>query len=305
MKAKVFISCGQASADERKVSEEVASWLQSEGYEPYVAIKVQSICDLNAGIIGELKSSDIYLFINFQREKVIGASGEFNRGSVYTNQELAVAYALGFEKLLVINQKTTKKEGVLDFIVCNTPEFERPDEVLGIVKQAIVDARWSSSYSRHLRLEKVEWGPNVRYGDHTGNRLVRVLYAKIKNPRSDIGASDASVRLAHIKNISDGSSTESPDRSPLKVTGSGSSYAQAIFPVSEGSVDLLAVNLENQCEVFLNSHLDVVPRMPIIRGIGSYELTFEAFAFGFPIRLFRIKVELTGSIDSTTAVIVV
>lgn len=61
MPAKVFISCGQASDKERYFASVVGEWFRAEGYKPYIAIDVQKILDLNAGIIGELKTSDAAL----------------------------------------------------------------------------------------------------------------------------------------------------------------------------------------------------------------------------------------------------
>ncbi len=76
MPARVFISCGQAIEEERNVSNELEQWFRSEGYDPYVAIQVQTIGDLNAGIIEALKASD-YVFINFQRDKIVAGKDEF------------------------------------------------------------------------------------------------------------------------------------------------------------------------------------------------------------------------------------
>src|ERR1700694_1305689 len=122
MPSRVFISCGQDN-EERAVSNQLEQWFRSEGYDPYVAVQVQTIRDLNAGIIGALKTSDYYIFINFRREKVIRATDEFYRGSLYSHQELAIAYAFGFDHILVVNHKEVRAEGVQKFIVTNIREF--------------------------------------------------------------------------------------------------------------------------------------------------------------------------------------
>jgi hypothetical protein len=98
MKSKVFVSCGQRP-DEIEVARKVGNLLEGRGFKVYIAIDVQTILEINTGIIRELKDSDCYLFVNFRREQIGGE----HRGSLFSNQELAIAYALGFERILVIN----------------------------------------------------------------------------------------------------------------------------------------------------------------------------------------------------------
>ena len=83
MKSKVFVSCGQRP-EEKAVASKVALLLESRGFAAYVAIDVQTILDINGGIIRELKNSDCFLFINFCRDKI----GDRHRGSLFSNQEL-------------------------------------------------------------------------------------------------------------------------------------------------------------------------------------------------------------------------
>ena len=79
MPGRVFISCGQKDEEERGAARAVADMLRGLGFDPYVAARVQSILDLNGEIIGELKRSDYYIFINFRREQIVG--GEY-RGTL-------------------------------------------------------------------------------------------------------------------------------------------------------------------------------------------------------------------------------
>jgi hypothetical protein len=94
MPGKMFVSCGQKIEEEIRTAGAIEDWLTDEGFRPYVAIQAQTILDLNGEIIRELKQSDFYLFINFRRESL---GDESFRGSLLTNQELAIAYSLGFE----------------------------------------------------------------------------------------------------------------------------------------------------------------------------------------------------------------
>lgn len=301
MPSKVFISCGQATNDEKKVASDVAQWLQSSGYDPYVAIEVQSLLDINGGIINELKRSDYYLFINLRREKVLGHDGEFYRGSVFTNQELAIAYVLGFDKVIFLNQKENRREGMFEYIGSNTPEFDSLNDVLSTVQTAIQKAQWNPNYSRNLAVENPHWStPDILYGDHTGSRKIKALYIEIHNKRNDLGAIDTVVRLNHITNPK-GQKKRSPDRSHLKCAGFSNHYSQTIWPKSQASYDILALDMNNQSNVFLSSAMDVIPRQPIITQSGRYILDYQVFSQGFPTTQFSIELNLSGN-HSTTSV---
>ena len=67
MPGRVFVSCGQKTDEERKAARTISDWLRTVGFDPYVATQVQTILDLNGEVIGQLKRSDFYLFVNFRR----------------------------------------------------------------------------------------------------------------------------------------------------------------------------------------------------------------------------------------------
>lgn len=299
MAGKIFISCGQATDDERKVASELASWFSGEGYNPYLAIETQSILDLNAGIISQLKTSDFYLFINFKREKISDNNAGLYRGSLFTNQELAIAYALGFEKMLILNQKGVKHEGMHKFMVSNIPEFSNHGELLDKVKKAVQKANWSPTYSRLLVFYQSGWGPTVNYTDRSEQRRIKVFHGHISNSRMDCGAIDAVARLAFITYPS-GNREQSPDRSHLKVSGQPG-YAQTIWPESTGTYDLLSLDINNQSQIFLNSSHDVYPRQPLISQNGEFLLEYEIFAQGFPPLRFSLRLNVTGDFTTTQA----
>lgn len=300
MPAKVFISCGQSSLEERKVAQQLGDWFKSKGYNPYVAIEVQSILDLNSGIIGELKTSDYYLFINFQREIVTGNAGnQFHRGSLYTNQELAIAYALGFDHMLLLNQKNSEKEGVFKFIVTNIPEFDAYSEVLLLVQNAVQKAGWRHDYTRQLAAANLRLADPVRYIGDSTPRVIRTLHVDIQNKRPDLGAVGCVARLVRF-GLHGQPLASSPDRSLIKVTGLPG-YAQTIWPMSHGAFDLFGILFGSKKHVFLNSALDVHPRQPIIDVPGNYHFEYEVFSQGFPPLIFNVLLKLTGDFATTTA----
>ena len=135
---------------------DVSKWFANQGYSTYVATEVQTIRELNSQIIDALKSSDYFLFINLPRESVSFTAGCGTcRGSIYSNQELAVAHAFGFEHMILVTHKNVVEEGVSKFLVVNTPKFDELNEILPIVQDAVAKSGWKSVFSRHLQLSNL------------------------------------------------------------------------------------------------------------------------------------------------------
>jgi hypothetical protein len=264
----------------------IADWLRSEGFAAYVATQVQTILDLNGEIISELKRCDYYLFVNFRRDAL--GDGTF-RGSLFTHQELAIAYSLGFEKMLFLNQAGVRTEGMLGFMVSNVPQFENSADAVDATKRAVHSSGWTPLYSRNLVVSRLRWGPQVGYRDQTGQRSVQVLYADISNRRPDLGAIGAVARLSAIVEL--GIRRISPDRSHLKATAYPG-YEQTIFPGDHAAFDMLALSLGQPHTLLLNSALDVSPRSALLASPGEYTLEYEVFAQGFPVLQFAIDVQL-------------
>jgi len=189
MKSRVFVSCGQRSNDEKGVARRICELLEGRGFSTYLAIDVQTILEINAGIIRELKNCDCYLFVNFRRERIGEAEGKnLYRGSLFSNQELAIAYSLGFERLLIINQDAVNPEGLLRYIGINTETFCDHNDCLAVVERALDRAGWTADYSRRLR------AGNLRFDDRMfkfGTLAGWFLYLDIYNHRPDIAALEA------------------------------------------------------------------------------------------------------------------
>jgi hypothetical protein len=305
MKSKVFLSCGQRP-DEKDVARKVGELLEKRGFDVYIAIDVQTILEINTGIIRELKGSDYYLFVNFCRERI----GVDYRGSLFSNQELAIAYALGFERILVINQKGIRPEGMLGYIGVNTETFDSFKDCCATVERALDRSGWTTDYSRRLSAGGLRFSDEViRCGGLAG----RFLYLDIRNNRPDIAALEATGRLSGFAR-SGQTLEQSRIRSPLKATGRPG-FSHTIFPKSHEAFDLLCVGIygepvglgrfappasgsfvgsalmQGEQGVFLNTALDVVGPQRLLTTPGIWVLHYEFFAIGFP--LLSVLIELT------------
>lgn len=262
---------------------------------------VQTIMDLNSGIIGALRTSDYYLLINFRREK-ISDDPLLYRGSLYTHQELAAAYVLGFQNMILISQRDVKSEGMLKPIVSNLPLFDTSDQILAIVQNAVIQAGWSPHFCRQLTLTKLRWGPFIHYQDHTmppnAPRPCKVLHGDIRNNRQDIAARHTICRLREVISLSDSPTVS--DQSLLKASGFVG-YEHTIWPLSLGSFDLFAVSFNNPSAIFLHSAMDVYPRNPVINIPGEYRLTYDVLAENLPPLSFQLGLNVTGDFKTVAA----
>ncbi len=305
MPGKVFISCGQNSSKEKKIADSIKTWLESpqNRYSAYVAIDVQNLFDINDAIVKELVLSDYYIFIDFRREP-IGWVWPFKRkyrGSLFTHQELALAYNLEFDHAIFIQEKGIALEGFLKYIQSNSRVFKKHLEILNLIQQEVERKNWSPLYSRHLVVGDIVRKPPIRYGDHTGERLVHIYEVIIKNKRKDKAAVNT---LAILKNIEgpNGSSIHL-DTSYLKWAGQ-IGYSRTIFPSRDASFCLLQLDYTNLLSVYLQSAADMHPRLPVITGhAGPYKLTYQVFAENFPLLEFTVLLTLTGNLNTTSVVL--
>lgn len=308
MSGRVFISCGQVTPAEKKVADAVKQWFHDNGFIPFVAIQAQSLADINSGIIDQLKQADFYVFVDFCRERLVpnGFINRFkqhpHRGSLFTNQELAIVFQLQFEQVIFLQQEGVKLEGLMRYMASNATQFNNLADVPSLVEHLVTERGWNPTYTRHLAVGESRWGPPVAYGDHTGQHRVRTFYVDVHNHRPDVGALDATARLERVVRA-DNTVTNNMDRSPLKATGQ-QGYAQVIWPQSYATWDCLSVSMENNCTVFLNSALDLVPRTPIISTAGEYVLTYEVFAQNFPVLRFNVELTVNDDPQRTFAALV-
>jgi hypothetical protein len=298
MSARVFISCGQRDG-EREIAQAVAQWFATRGYRPYVALEAQSIQNVNSGILGELRCADYYVFIDFRREAIGDGGDERFRGSLFSHQELAIAYAMGFEHAIFFREAGVKLEGVCAYLASNATRFEDRNAVPSLVAQAVELRNWQPEYSRNLVVGPLRMSDEpIQYRDLRG----RFLYADVQNRRPDVGATGVVARLSAFQ-LAGQPRQVSPNRSHLKVTGQQLAFQQTIWPCNHGAFDLLCVDLERGSCVYLNNALDVLPRPVLFDCAGEHVLEYEVFAHGFDVVRFAVRLHATSNCADASAVL--
>lgn len=129
--ARVFISCGQRSDEEKKVGLEIEKHFTDRGFETYFAEKVHSPDALTANIFRFLSESEFFVWIDFKRDRL---KNEDYRGSLFVNQELAIATFLALPGL-GFTEKGVRREGIADYQIFNAVSFEDSSEIVSIIER--------------------------------------------------------------------------------------------------------------------------------------------------------------------------
>ncbi len=299
MPGKVFVSCGQRSEEEKGLVSDVKQCLKRLGFEPFVASETQSINDLNSYIIKNLKLADYYVFIDLRREK-IGDQGY--RGSLFSNQELAIAYVLDFENTFFMQQKGILREGMNQYILGNPQEFETLDEALQLLENRAKS--WSTDYSRHLVADLRRYPKPIDYSDGTDYHQY-VWHVELRNLRKDFPAFSTVARLDKIETSNGG--ITSPDLAFLKWAGQAAAVFENVIPPQRAATfDAFAIEASSRYgnapgNVYLHSMADLRPRQPIITKPGNYKLHYQVLAQSFPLLEFCIALDHTGVATSSMA----
>lgn len=308
MSAKVFLSCGQNKAihEEIETANAIQKHLQEDfGMNVFVATE-ENFFEGNSSIFDNLKDSDYYIFINFERKVRLFHRQEDCFFSLYTHQELAMAFAYGFDEsnMLVFHKKGMRRTGILAGMVVNG-EFNDYSDVADVVIRKVHDKHWNSNYSRNLVLSSLQ--SNLHIGDRNdlfGNNQhfqEQITIINILNRRKDCAAVNCQVHLKRIVEYDNQQMTlrDNIDRNPVKASGVDG-YSHTIGPDETVSFDLFVYDCLRK-QLFMHTKSDVITphgcHKPLIARKGEYVLTFEAYAEHFPLLSFDIKVHLGDDVE--------
>jgi len=152
LRAQVFISCGQREdLGEVEVADRLAAALAKAGFEPYVATKQQTLRGLKENIFERLAESEYFLFVDFRREQIAETEPALYRGSVFSQQELAVAAHLDIEVIAFQEEGVKLLEGILAFMQANCIRFrDRATLPVKVINVDLFGKRHETPLIRHF-----------------------------------------------------------------------------------------------------------------------------------------------------------
>jgi hypothetical protein len=196
-KARVFVSCGQRGTSERQTARRIRTLVGALGFCPYLAFEAHSSKSLTEGIYGHLRTAEYFLFVDFARESLDG--GPTRRGSLFSNQELAIASFLELDSLFFVESLAEQRAGILGVVQGNPIEFPQGTDPIPVIECGIREALWQPIQRRGLHVGR---SPGQR-GDALlgGADPARYFELQLRNLHHRTFATGCMVRVLEIRDL--------------------------------------------------------------------------------------------------------
>jgi hypothetical protein len=193
MQAQIFLSCGQnPDYDEPAFFNLVEQKIKSLEFDCYVAAHKQSPRSIRENVFKQLEESDYFVFIDFKREKLEKTPSfwkqllrllsykpsKIHRGSLFTNQELALASFLEMEIMLFQEDGVQQRDGMLSAIQGNTIPFSNRNDLPALIAKQIKQRNWTIQTRNTLTLSVYPHSHALRQRD---DRIVKPFHIKVEN----------------------------------------------------------------------------------------------------------------------------
>src|SRR3990172_3073625 len=176
-KARVFISCGQQSDREVAIGKAVETHLSNKRrFKTYFAGRVHSSDALTTNIFHALKNSEYFVFVDFRRDSI----GEDQyRGSLFVNQEVAIATFLGLTGVGFC-ERSVKRAGILQYHIYNEHYFDDGTEIISKLEE--VTATWAPGSVNELEVV-LSKSPtkDVKLSNHPQQPLTDWYHLEVRN----------------------------------------------------------------------------------------------------------------------------
>jgi len=295
-RAKVFISCGQAIDDERRIAAEIAVGIRELGFEPYVATQEQTLEGLKSNIFHQLETSEYFLFIDFKREQF--ANSTDSRGSLFTNQELGIASFLGLEVIAFQEQGVKPLDGMKGVLQLNAHEFNNRNGLVDSVLQEVKN-QWKPSWKNKLVLQ-IPLRPYNVARDQFGNvnRFFHLDVANLHNRRS---ARQCQVYPTML--VQKGSDQDLLQRT-TELKWAGYAHPEATIRAGQSRpFDALVVLHTVPSTALLSSHTDASDFLTRLAGPAEFMIEYEVVSLDFPPSRCRCHIVLGNKPDDASITI--
>jgi hypothetical protein len=142
---KIFISCGQYAEPEKELGLAIERLVRDlGGFEPYLAQNQSTLDSLTQTIFRAIDECTGFIGVMHHRGEVSTPDGKTTRGSIWIEQEIAIAaflrQLLGRDlKIRMYTQRGIALEGIRKYLQTNPTEFESNEEVLADLRLNLRD----------------------------------------------------------------------------------------------------------------------------------------------------------------------
>lgn len=281
LKTRVFLSCGQNS-EEKKIVMKIKKAIEKLGYDVYVATEEHNPDSFKENIYGHLENSDYFLFIDFKREKLSNTEKAY-RGSLFSNQELAIASYLGLDILAFQEEGVEEHTGVMQFIIVNPIKFTDRTKLIKEVLQKVKD-NWQTGWHRGLNIKLSREVPNVKKYANV-ERPGLWFHLDIENLHRSKQALNCTGFVVEIRDKDNKEIT--PDLSELKWRGITISHQVVIPPKMKRKLDAFHIFKDDKYNIVLGVNPYLVDSTAIVekytlKGPGTFKVKYRVYSDNFP-----------------------
>lgn len=232
------------------------------------------------------------MFIDCRREEVRPGK---SRGSVFVNQELAIATFLQIESI-VFHEEGLIREGVVEYLIANPIPFKNRDEFLAKLQDASKD--WRSDWRNELSLEIGTVQKDVAIVNQPGQPRSDWYLLRVGNRHISKHARNCVAYVLSIKNLATGQEI-APGNIELVWAGTGL-YERHILPKREAEVGaFFIVQGEDKIRFQHRPSTSTLYTMPTL-GRGRYELTYLVISENFEPVQESFRLDFDGDFTQVT-----
>lgn len=283
-RALVFISCGQRFEEEKRLGLACKDYLEGRNFATYLAEEFQSFEALTENIFHNLRNSEYAIFIDCKREEL--SPGKF-RGSIFVNQELAIAAFLPISESRVFHETGVIREGVSDYLIAKPIHFSNEQEFLARLEEETKE--WRSDWKNELSLDFYRVVPNIYLEDEDSADW---YHLKVVNNHLNRYARNC---VAYVSKILNSDTGQEIDVGNFELIWSGTGLSERhILPKRQAEIDaFFIIRWKDTIRFNHQASTSSEYRMPRLEK-GNYFITYLLISENFEKVTKTFKLEFGG-----------
>jgi len=295
----VFISCGQRkNSDEVSIAAQISNRLHDLGFDPYVAVRQQTLRGLKEAIFDQLSNSEYFVFVDFKRE-ALDPNSAVHRGSLFCHQELAIASYLEIPVLALQESGVKTDDGILRSVQANPIAFTDRHLLSNVIADEIRQRHWDPRWRNELVLERDV--PHQYSRTLLGQHWTRFFHICVRNRHRSKTARNCCVYLQQVTKLDP--TTDIPVKQ-VEFRWAGYSLPNAhVFAKRARPFDAFFLLEEHPTKLEFNVFATGTDFIPRIDGEGRYELEYVVVSDNFPETRASFILTLASRLDATSLAI--
>jgi hypothetical protein len=296
--SRVFISCGQ-KPDELETANRIGEVLTTLGFVPHIAAQVHSTKALRENIFEQLRETEYFLLVDFRREriapehdKIPPASAEpIHRGSLFSQQELAIASFLDLN-ILAFQEKGVKSlDGLLGHLQVNVIPFSDRSTLPDLIRTKVIQEAWQNNWRNQLVLEQAD-DSAVRV-PQSGGRTALFFHLEVTNRHQRVAAQNC---YGYLRSVTNAATNEAIPFEAAERKWAGYMFPNVtIRPGSYRKFDGVWFDPADPLQPRFKAFTDWVGCIPNLQGPGSWHLEYEVLSDNVPGSTKKLRLDVEAS----------